>query len=395
MENILPREDAKPMVFKVKDKTLNWKGLQAVSESLPDALVSQDNSLSKAVNNLTYALLQKEDIEKMGCPRTIQSFKIFQLCLEYMSHTQEYLENKLLDYEAEKVCADKALDKFTRSCEINKKVMISTNKESIQKKKFVLKDYELMFKELGIIQQEVNQVKFSCDICTQGIKAGLSSRKSKKKKHYKSLYDLQKHYSKKHPGHDLDLKRYTVKRLDGRVGQVDLSETQLSKLLRRARPYLDKKKRMSEKPVSKLSKLLQRAKPFLDAKKAQNQKPQSKLSRLLQRARPFLDEIKRKSGLQPRTKESHSKGDLANYDYRKKSTLQQKKYKEIFESLEDHSEIPISEYKSGFEKQDINDLKSFFGDKLEQYEDKMQDKVKNTYFDIYEDTKSKATGPKK
>ena len=40
---------------------------------------------------MTYGKLEKEDIQKMGWPRTIQAFKLFQLSIEYSSKLQSAL----------------------------------------------------------------------------------------------------------------------------------------------------------------------------------------------------------------------------------------------------------------------------------------------------------------
>lgn len=142
--------------------------------------------ISKWVNNLTYAHLQPEDCQKLGSQTAIQAFKLMQLSIEYMSHTQEYLEDLLLDYEAEYHCIDKAIEKTQRKWEINKK-HIEANKDTIFKKKFILKDYEIMFKDIGFLDFELSKVKYPWEIW--GIK-----RDTQKEAKFKSLFQLQKHY---------------------------------------------------------------------------------------------------------------------------------------------------------------------------------------------------------
>ena len=71
--------------------------------------------------------------------------------------------------------------------------------------------------------------------------------------------------------------------------------------------------------------------------------------------------------------------------------IQEGKYQQILENLEEEQEpIPIAESAPGQEKEDISELKGFLGEKLEEYEGKMQEKVVKTYFSIYEDTKRKS-----
>ena len=146
--------------------------------------------MSSCVNNLTYSRLQKDDIETIGDSRAVHIFKLMQLSMEYMSHTQNYLEDLLMDYEAEYHCIDKALTKTARKCDANKTI-ISANKETIHKKKFTLKDYELMFKDLGFLEYDFNLIRFPCEICN--LKPGATS---KQKVEFKSLFQLEQHYEK-------------------------------------------------------------------------------------------------------------------------------------------------------------------------------------------------------
>lgn len=111
-----------------------------------------------------------------------------QLSIEYLSHMQSLLEDTLMDYEAEYHGIEKSTTSTLRKCDTNKKA-ISSNKESIHKKKFVLKDYELMFKDLGFLNYDMSSVRFPCEICNVKILS-----KSNKNIEFKSLYDLEKHY---------------------------------------------------------------------------------------------------------------------------------------------------------------------------------------------------------
>ena len=58
-----------------------------------------------------------------------------------------------------------------------------------------------MFKELGILHNEINSIRFECEACNEGNKTNSRNSKSSKNaskgfKIYKSLYELKKHYEK-------------------------------------------------------------------------------------------------------------------------------------------------------------------------------------------------------
>ena len=90
--------------FKIKDKTLDWNKISKLDKQdlkveskdfiltvLLKSFLLEIDEINDCVNNMTYARLQKEDIEKMGWPRTIQTFKLLQLSIEYSSHLQHAL----------------------------------------------------------------------------------------------------------------------------------------------------------------------------------------------------------------------------------------------------------------------------------------------------------------
>jgi len=138
------------------------------------------------VNNLVFSRLEKEDIDKIDGPTGLQAFKLMQMSIEYLSHTQNYLEDILSDYEMEYDWITKATEQTYRKWDINKKHM-AANKDTIHKKKFILKDYELMFKDIGYLDYDLSAIKYEWDICN-------IKRDGKKSVVFKSLYDLENHY---------------------------------------------------------------------------------------------------------------------------------------------------------------------------------------------------------
>ena len=99
------------------------------------------------------------------------------------------LDDMLMDYEAEYYWIEKAINKSQRQWDANKKI-ISANKDIIRKKKFTLKDYELLFRDLGFIEDDISSLKFTWEIWSiQPV-----GKIDKKEYVFNSLYDLDLHY---------------------------------------------------------------------------------------------------------------------------------------------------------------------------------------------------------
>lgn len=56
-------------------------------------------SLETLLNNITYANLDKEDMERLGDANFVKLFRMSQLTIEYLLYTQDYFQsvNKVLD----------------------------------------------------------------------------------------------------------------------------------------------------------------------------------------------------------------------------------------------------------------------------------------------------------
>ena len=56
-------------------------------------------SLELMLNNVTYANLDREDVERLGDQHFVKLFRIAQLTIEYLLYTQDYFQsvNKVLD----------------------------------------------------------------------------------------------------------------------------------------------------------------------------------------------------------------------------------------------------------------------------------------------------------
>ncbi len=68
---------------------LNW---EAISQTDPCDLAQHldINVISSLVQNITYAKLESEDIQRLRDPNLIKMFKLYQLAVEYLLYVQNY-----------------------------------------------------------------------------------------------------------------------------------------------------------------------------------------------------------------------------------------------------------------------------------------------------------------
>ena len=79
------------------------------------------------------------------------------------------------------------------------------------------------------------------------------------------------------------------------------------------------------------------------------------------------------------------------HDFSKSTKTQKDKANKILEKLDNQviqaNTQPIHHDEQVMKEEDVEKLQRFLDNKLNDYEAKMQDKVKDTYFSIYENTK--------
>ena len=82
----------------------------------------------------------------------------------------------------------------------------------IHQKKYTLKDYELMFKDLDFLDDQLDDLRFECDVW----------KGKSRDKHYKfrSLFHLKQHYEKQHPKLTLNLQDHSVVNLNESDGAI-------------------------------------------------------------------------------------------------------------------------------------------------------------------------------
>ena len=163
-------KDPAPLTFKMKDKTLDWSKINQTQISSRQGGVDMAE-INPLLKNLTYASIEPSDLQKFGCQRSAKVFKLMQLSIEYMNHTQNYVEDLLQDYEDDYYCVQKGIEKLNKKCQDNKRVLET---DTIRKKKFKLRDFEIMFRDVGIIQQDDDVEGTTKQTKVQGYQKGQS-----------------------------------------------------------------------------------------------------------------------------------------------------------------------------------------------------------------------------
>jgi zinc finger protein DZIP1 len=90
------------------------------------------STLEALLNNVTYANLDREDLERLGDAHFVKLFRISQLTIEYLLYTQDYFQsvNKVLDkkgkewYEAAKELESKLKSKHEDLKSLKKELKI-------------------------------------------------------------------------------------------------------------------------------------------------------------------------------------------------------------------------------------------------------------------------------
>jgi zinc finger protein DZIP1 len=135
--------------------------------------------LESLLQNITYSLLDREDLERMGDAHFVKLFRLSQLSIEYLIYTQNYLETltKSLDFHYKQAYEDtaKIRDKIKLYSQEN-----LTLKKELKIKQKTLSTYEYLLKLPS--QQETDFYK--CNLCS---------------KFFVSYQYIEKHYSRNHP----------------------------------------------------------------------------------------------------------------------------------------------------------------------------------------------------
>ena len=171
-------------VFQERQGRINWR---TVLNSDLDKIVKDVDlrQLECLLQNLTYAQLDREDIERMGDAHFVKLFRLAQMSIEYLIYTQNYLETltKTLDLQYK--------HSYEETIKIREKIKQQTSENHVLKREFKLKQktlstYEYLLKLPAGQEQEY----FKCKQCP---------------KFFISRSFLEKHYSKQHAEKDFNV----------------------------------------------------------------------------------------------------------------------------------------------------------------------------------------------
>jgi zinc finger protein DZIP1 len=110
---------------------INWRQLMNVDLDKVQKEIDL-STLEALLNNVTYANLDREDLERLGDAHFVKLFRISQLTIEYLLYTQDYFQsvNKVLDkkgkewYEAAKELESKLKSKHEDLKSLKKELKI-------------------------------------------------------------------------------------------------------------------------------------------------------------------------------------------------------------------------------------------------------------------------------
>ena len=146
-----------PPVFKFQERSgkINWRTL--MNTDLDQIIRETDlRQIEQILQNVTYAEVDREDLEKVGDAHFVKLFRISQLSIEYLIYTQNYLETltKSLDvhYKHEHLESQKTKEAFKEQAN-----ELQALKRELAVKTKTLKTYEHLLKQP--YQQESEYLK--------------------------------------------------------------------------------------------------------------------------------------------------------------------------------------------------------------------------------------------
>lgn len=135
--------------------------------------------LEVLLSNITFATLDKDDLERLGDQHFLKLFRLTQLAIEYLLYTQNYLESlcKALDLEYKQ-----SYEKTVKMEEVMRKYQseLKLIRKELKLKQKTLSTYEYLMK----LPAEQEQDVIKCKRCH---------------KFFLSKDYLKKHYSRQHP----------------------------------------------------------------------------------------------------------------------------------------------------------------------------------------------------
>ena len=171
-----------PPKFQFQERTgrLNWRQIMNADV---DKITQQVDlrQLEGLLQNITYAHLDREDMERFGDENFIKLFKLSQMSIEYLVYTQNYLEclTRTLDMQYKNAIES---TKDTRGQIQKYNTEVANLKKENQMKSKTLATYEYLIKIPK--DGENSALAMKCNHCS---------------KFFESETYLRKHYSKKHP----------------------------------------------------------------------------------------------------------------------------------------------------------------------------------------------------
>lgn len=174
--------------FKQRAGRLNWRQIQGLD--LNRIIETGDVlSLQSMLENIAYASLDREDLERFSDSSLMKLFKLSQLSIEYLMHSQDKLHSQALSLDSQrKEVASKAaaLEESVRL----KENEVEEYKREVSNKRKTLSTYDFLLKQP------------QAAVALSASSAVNSHKCSKCGKHFLNQAFLDKHISRRHPQPD-------------------------------------------------------------------------------------------------------------------------------------------------------------------------------------------------
>ena len=167
--------------FQARQGRVNWRLI--MNTDIDQIISSVDlGQLESLLQNLTYANLDREDLERLGDTHFIKLFRLSQMSIEYLIYTQNYLETltKTLDLHYKQAYEETAKIRDAIKKQQTENTVL---KKELRLKQKTLSTYEYLLK----LPAEQGSEFYKCKQCA---------------KFFISKKYLQKHYARTHPKTD-------------------------------------------------------------------------------------------------------------------------------------------------------------------------------------------------
>ncbi|CAG9327143.1 unnamed protein product [Blepharisma stoltei] len=165
----LEPENISNFVWKQRLGKINWKKITTLDIDAAFQAGNIDN-LQEIIENLTFAALDREDLEKIGDSSVLKVFRLSQLAMEYHLYTQNQLSIKANSCESQYKLYFEQNQYLQESFTANEKE-INNLKAELQKKKHAVMAYKRLLKQplasIMMRKEAAQAAAAKCELCSK------------------------------------------------------------------------------------------------------------------------------------------------------------------------------------------------------------------------------------